>query len=75
MSGNGPPRSMILNLQRESSKMEVEVKDSQSFIEVLSSAGLSVDGVLIFYKGVPIPLDTMVKDHGEVTVINVASGG
>lgn len=75
MSGNRPSRSMILNLQRESRQIEIEVEDSQSFIQVLRSARLPVDGVLVFSNGVPIPLDSEVEDHEMVTVINVASGG
>jgi sulfur carrier protein ThiS len=75
MEAEDQGRKMILELSREKREVEVNVTDEQTFIDVLGSEGMPLDGVLVFNKGDPVPIDSLVRGFDRVTVVNVASGG
>ena len=56
-------------------KQEVEVKDGSTAADLLRIMKLRPDGFIVLRNNTPIPIDEVVNEGQELTLLQVASGG
>lgn len=71
----GGIRELDVYLQREDDSRVVKINPDLTLMALLVQLEMPVDGVIAFSEGVPIPLDDVVWDLRDLTIITVASGG
>ena len=54
---------------------EVEIKAGSKVYDLLKEMNLKPDGVIALRNNVPIPVDDVLSEDQELSIIQVASGG
>jgi sulfur carrier protein ThiS len=53
----------------------VEIPEGETVIHLLRSISIRPDGVVCFIDNTPVPVDSILKNGQELTVVEAASGG
>lgn len=54
---------------------DVELPDGATLLSLLRNIAVRPDGVVCFSAGYPLPIDAVLREGAEVTIIEAASGG
>jgi len=57
------------------SKNEIELKYGSTIYDILKKIRLNPDTVIVLNNNKPVPVDDIIKNNKELTIIQVASGG
>ena len=64
-----------VKLSRNSTIKELNLETKSTVEDLLKKIGLKPDTLIVMNKGAPIPIDNILKDGQELTIIQVSSGG
>ena len=64
-----------VKLSRISEKKELKLEAESTVEDLLKKIDLKPDTLIVMNKGTPIPIDNILKDGQELTIIQVSSGG
>lgn len=53
----------------------VDIPEGGTVLQLLRSISIRPDGVVCFIDDMPVPVDSVLKDGQELTVVEAASGG
>ncbi|MGA1822465.1 MAG: hypothetical protein ACMUIG_08055 [Thermoplasmatota archaeon] len=71
----GEPRDIRVYLQRQKEQRNVRIGPDHKLTELLAELDIPPDGIIAFTAGCPIPLDDVIWDYDEITIVTVSSGG
>ena len=64
-----------VNLSRNNETMDIEIQTGSTVNDVLKKINLKPDTVIVMDKDKPIPIDDVVVDGQNLTILQVSSGG
>ena len=64
-----------INLSRNNETKDIEVQTGSTVNDVLKKINLKPDTVIVMDKDKPIPIDDVVVDGQDLTILQVSSGG
>ncbi len=64
-----------VNLTRRNETMKLELKEKSTVEDILKKINLKPDTVVVMIKNIPVPIDNIIKDGQEFTILQVSSGG
>ena len=64
-----------VKLSRNSKIKELNIKTKSTVEDLLKKIDLKPDTLIVMNRGAPIPIDNILKDGQELTIIQVSSGG
>ena len=54
---------------------EIDIKSGSKMYDLLKKINLKPDNIIILRDNTPVPVDDILTDEQELTIIQVASGG
>jgi sulfur carrier protein ThiS len=69
--------SMKINvkLQRSDETRNLKLKSNSTIQDLLKKMGIKPDTVIVMNKNKPMPIDDVIVDGQELTILQVSSGG
>ena len=64
-----------ITLLRTNEKKEINLENNSKVENLLKKLNLKPDTIIILHKNKPIPIDDLLKDGQELTIMQVSSGG
>jgi len=64
-----------VKLSRSNEKMEIQLEKKSIIDDLLKKLNLRPDTVVVMNKDKPIPIDDVLTDGQELTILQVSSGG
>jgi sulfur carrier protein ThiS len=64
-----------VKLSREKEKKEIDIKDGSTVMDLLKELNLKPDTLIVLNNDLPIPVDDLLKDKQNLSIILVSSGG
>jgi sulfur carrier protein ThiS len=64
-----------VKISREKDKKEIDLKDGSTVIDLLKKLNLKPDTLIVLNDDIPIPIDEVLKDKQNLSIILVSSGG
>jgi sulfur carrier protein ThiS len=69
------PVNIRVQLPRSQKKKLMPISDETTVLKILQKLDIKPDTCLTLIDNIPVPIDTIVKDHQTLTLIEVTSGG
>lgn len=69
------PVEIKVKLSRSNEKMEIQLEKKSIIDDLLKKLNLRPDTVVVMNKDKPIPIDDVLTDGQELTILQVSSGG
>ena len=66
---------ITVKIQRSNNTKEVELKEKSTIQDLLKIIKIKPDTVIVMNSNKPIPIDDIIKDKQELTILQVSSGG
>jgi sulfur carrier protein ThiS len=64
-----------VKISREKEIKEIDLKDGSTVIDLLKKLNLKPDTLIVLNNDLPIPIDDVLKDKQNLSIILVSSGG
>ena len=64
-----------VKLSREKGIKEIDLKDGSTVTDLLKKLNLKPDTLIVMNKDLPIPVDDVLKDKQNLSIVLVSSGG
>jgi sulfur carrier protein ThiS len=64
-----------VKISREKDKKEINLRDGSTVIDLLKKLNLKPDTLIVLNDDIPIPIDDVLKDKQNLSIILVSSGG
>jgi sulfur carrier protein ThiS len=64
-----------VKLSREKETKEIDLKDGSTVMDLLKKLNLKPDTLIVLNNDLPIPVDDVLKDKQNLSIILVSSGG
>ena len=64
-----------VKLSREKNIKEIELKNGSTVMDLLKKLNLKPDTLIVMNKDLPVPVDDVLKDKQDISIIIVSSGG
>ena len=71
----GNLREIRVFLQKQKERRKIRIGTDHKLTELLVELDIPPDGIIAFTAGSPIPLDDVIWDYDEITIVTVSSGG
>lgn len=66
---------VTVKIQRSNETKKIELKDKSTIQQLLKKINIKPDTVIVMNENKPIPVDDILIDGQELTILQVASGG
>ena len=66
---------ITVKIQRSNDTKEVELKEKSTIQDLLKLIKIKPDTVIVMSGNKPVPIDDIIKDGQELSVLQVSSGG
>jgi sulfur carrier protein ThiS len=64
-----------VKISREKEKKEIDLKEGSAVIDLLKKLNLKPDTLIVLNNNIPIPIDEVLEDKQNLSIILVSSGG
>ena len=64
-----------VKISREKETKEIDLKDGSTVIDLLKKLNLKPDTLIVLNNDLPIPIDDVLKDKQNLSIVLVSSGG
>ena len=64
-----------VKISREKDVKEIDLKDGSTVMDLLKKLNLKPDTLIVLNNDLPIPIDELLKDKQNLSIIMVSSGG
>ena len=64
-----------IKLQRSEEKQDINVESNATVQDILKKLDIKPDTVIVMHNHKPIPIDEILSDNQELTILQVSSGG